>query len=401
MEQKRTKFETGLVEQGINGSYIVETAEQKIFKSDEYNYTIDKRTGYFQRWGATQEQNPFKSFFGPEIADIEITTICNGPGGKLCPFCSPAGTMVNTPTGMIDIKDIKVGDEVWSATSLNTKMIRPRINTVEEKYERLYEGDLYSIELEDGTILQVTDEHPIMVKGVGEVMAKDLKVEHEIYHISDFKNCKYCDGLIDSKKRVKWSNVCSQECYDKHHQNKCLICEQPFIGKKHNSHFCCLDYGDNFSKHPLRQTHGFMFERCYNPKNNSFSHYGEKGIKVCSSWKNFENFLNDMQDSYKPGLELDRVDSTKDYSKDNCRWISKKEQRQNRSQPKSSKNPYKGVSKHGTKWKGKAPTLENNKSIYLGLFETQQLAVEAYNLQIQKIYPESYKLYIQTYEGEK
>lgn len=92
MEQKRTKFETGLVEQGINGSYIVETAEQKIFKSDEYNYTIDKRTGYFQRWGATQEQNPFKSFFGPEIADIEITTICNGPGGKLCPFCYKGNT---------------------------------------------------------------------------------------------------------------------------------------------------------------------------------------------------------------------------------------------------------------------------------------------------------------------
>ena len=71
---------------------IIETSTKKMLRSPEYNYNMDKRTGYFERWGATEAHNPFKSFFGPEIADIEITTICKGPGGKLCPFCYKGNT---------------------------------------------------------------------------------------------------------------------------------------------------------------------------------------------------------------------------------------------------------------------------------------------------------------------
>lgn len=71
---------------------IAETDQVKVFKSDEYNYQIDKSNGYFMRWGVNKEHNPTRSIFGPEIADIEITTICKGPGGKLCPFCYKGNT---------------------------------------------------------------------------------------------------------------------------------------------------------------------------------------------------------------------------------------------------------------------------------------------------------------------
>ena len=56
--------------------------------------------------------------------------------------------------------------------------------------------------------------------------------------------------------------------------------------------------------------------------------YFEKGIKVCDEWMIFENFLADM--GY-PGkhLSIDRKDGTKDYSKDNCRWATSKQQANN------------------------------------------------------------------------
>lgn len=76
--------------------YIIEE-NRKIKKliSEDYNYYFNKETGYFERWGKTLLEDPDFSEFGPEIADIEITTKCSGPGGKLCPFCYKG----NTPSG--------------------------------------------------------------------------------------------------------------------------------------------------------------------------------------------------------------------------------------------------------------------------------------------------------------
>ena len=67
----------------------------KSFRSNHYNFNFNTENGYFERWGKTQSDDPDYCTFGPEIADIEITTICRGPGGKLCPFCYKA----NTPNG--------------------------------------------------------------------------------------------------------------------------------------------------------------------------------------------------------------------------------------------------------------------------------------------------------------
>lgn len=53
--------------------------------------------------------------------------------------------------------------------------------------------------------------------------------------------------------------------------------------------------------------------------------YGKRGIKVCDEWKDsFLNFYNDMGEPVK-GMQLDRINNDEDYSKDNCRWVSAKE----------------------------------------------------------------------------
>lgn len=66
----------------------------KAVKSDAYNYTFDRATGEFVRWGRTLEDDPSMAPL-PEIADIEISTICNGPTGKKpCSWCYKSNTGV-------------------------------------------------------------------------------------------------------------------------------------------------------------------------------------------------------------------------------------------------------------------------------------------------------------------
>lgn len=72
-----------------------------------------------------------------------------------------------------------------------------------------------------------------------------------------------------------------------------------------------------------------MLQRCRNPKDPSFSLYGERGIRVCNEWLDFSNFLADMGERPE-GTSLDRVDPNGDYTPENCRWATCSEQIANR-----------------------------------------------------------------------
>lgn len=55
-------------------------------------------------------------------------------------------------------------------------------------------------------------------------------------------------------------------------------------------------------------------------------------INVCDRWKNsYQNFINDMGKAPSSKHSLDRIDNTKGYFPENCRWATQKEQSQNRS----------------------------------------------------------------------
>ena len=72
-----------------------------------------------------------------------------------------------------------------------------------------------------------------------------------------------------------------------------------------------------------------MKSRCLNPNHPSFKYYGGRGICVCKTWLNdFRNFLIDMGEA-QPGLWLDRKNNNGPYCKDNCRWVTFKEQATN------------------------------------------------------------------------
>lgn len=82
--------------------------------------------------------------------------------------------------------------------------------------------------------------------------------------------------------------------------------------------------------HPLYRKWESMKRRCFNSHEKCYPRYGGRGITVCKRWMNVENFIHDMEPSFKPGLTLDRKDNSKGYSPDNCRWATLKEQSFNR-----------------------------------------------------------------------
>ena len=91
------------------------------------------------------------------------------------------------------------------------------------------------------------------------------------------------------------------------------------------------------TKHGLAHTrlyriyHGMM-GRCYKTNTNGYERYGGKGVTVCEEWMgNFNAFYDwAIGNGYSDGLTIDRIDSSKGYSPDNCRWATYSEQNFNR-----------------------------------------------------------------------
>ena len=74
-----------------------------------------------------------------------------------------------------------------------------------------------------------------------------------------------------------------------------------------------------------------MKDRCLNKNSKDYVNYGNKGITICNEWaQSFEAFYKDM--GTKPfGFSIDRIDNTKGYYKENCKWSSHNEQQRNKS----------------------------------------------------------------------
>ena len=89
------------------------------------------------------------------------------------------------------------------------------------------------------------------------------------------------------------------------------------------------------TKHQLYKTWRGMVSRCNNLNSTNYSRYGGIGITVCPPWLKFENFYQDMGNTYREGLSIDRIDNKKGYCKDNCRWATPQEQNRNRGSNRS------------------------------------------------------------------
>lgn len=120
-------------------------------------------------------------------------------------------------------------------------------------------------------------------------------------------------------------------------------------------------------KHGMRHTRFYriwlsMKARATNPNCKDYPRYGAKGIGLSPDWHTFVNFMDDMHETYVEHVtthgefdtQIDRKENALGYSKENCRWVTIRQQLNNRS-------TYAAVGTNGrkTNW-GKSHAKQNS-----------------------------------------
>lgn len=74
-----------------------------------------------------------------------------------------------------------------------------------------------------------------------------------------------------------------------------------------------------------------MKSRCKNINYVQFKNYGGRGICICEEWNNFISFESwSLSNGYSDKLTIDRIDVDGNYESNNCRWVDRKTQANNK-----------------------------------------------------------------------
>jgi hypothetical protein len=108
----------------------------------------------------------------------------------------------------------------------------------------------------------------------------------------------------------------------------------------------------------LIRTHGKTYTRAYsiwcsmkkratNINSQRYKDYAGRGITICQRWLDFSNFLADMGEPPKD-YSIERIDNSKGYCPENCKWASMTEQSRNKRN--NTFIEFKGIKKTIIEW---------------------------------------------------
>lgn len=134
--------------------------------------------------------------------------------------------------------------------------------------------------------------------------------------------CDCGNTRILSGYNLKSGNTSSCGCYLKE-QSAIRIKSQhgKGYGKKHG------EYNTR-----LYRTWAGIKNRCLNPNSTGYENWGGRGIELCNEWYKFEPFRDwALANGYSDKLTIDRKNNNLNYTPDNCRWATVKQQNNNQS----------------------------------------------------------------------
>lgn len=145
------------------------------------------------------------------------------------------------------------------------------------------------------------------------------------------------------KTKIRRYLFCQCKCWRKQYvdlnslrmwrSTKCKLCAKNWL-MWNTSHWWC--------KTRLYKIRHSMKARCLNKNNTAYKKYWWRWISVCNERLYYENFHNDMYDSYikhvndywERDTTLERIDVNWNYCKNNCRWATIEEQWYNKTNTK-------------------------------------------------------------------
>lgn len=130
-------------------------------------------------------------------------------------------------------------------------------------------------------------------------------------------------------RTVWWDNL--QRSAD----GRCKRCQlEPYNLARNASSEACAIVPDKAHRNRLQGRINAVISRCTNPANQAWEHYGKRGISVHEPWLAnrvaFLAYLVTLPGWDTPKLELDRRDVNGNYEPDNLRFVTKKENMDNR-----------------------------------------------------------------------